>query len=197
MFRKVSITIVLLVLFSVSALIAAQEGYNPEPFTPEDNACYEGGSMWRDPSESDGCTTDWHWECGWYVARYEADVYTEDDIPAWCDSLINMGALSDDVINALDNASCSYQIVRNERERVATTRVNIAVSWGTPLANQAKVIYTIQSTDFEEPISSGVSSNSETFSYSGFVNNVSARVTDALNNTLLSVPCTNNTPVES
>ena len=36
---------------------------------PHENACYEGGSMWRD--NGDGCPTEWHWTVGWYLAQWE------------------------------------------------------------------------------------------------------------------------------
>lgn len=61
--------------------------YNPEPGTAADNACNEGGSMWRE-NPVDGCTSDWHWTCGWYLARYDAGVFTS--VPAICQILLDV-----------------------------------------------------------------------------------------------------------
>lgn len=55
--------------------VNAQE---PATGTPQDNACNRGGSM------SGKCTTSWHWDCGWYIARWEAALYTFSQIPTDC-----------------------------------------------------------------------------------------------------------------
>jgi hypothetical protein len=46
----------------------------------DDNACYPGGLM------EDDCTTEWHWECGWYLARWQANGgwQTMPFYPDWC-----------------------------------------------------------------------------------------------------------------
>ena len=146
MIRKVSIIgILLLILSAIVAMVAAQDNYNPKPFTPEDNACYEGGSMWRDASESDGCTTAWHWECGWYVARVEAVVYTEDDIPHWCRILVDDGqplvetaAPVVDLLPRLTN--CTYD------GRPGTPySIIIVTDWDIAFANQASIRFDVTS----------------------------------------------------
>ena len=57
-----------------------------EPLTPQDNACFPGGSM------EGKCTTDWEWSCGWYLARWQAmggyASRNEDFMPANCTSLL-------------------------------------------------------------------------------------------------------------
>jgi hypothetical protein len=40
---------------------------DPAIGSPDDNACNAGGVM-------DGkCTTEWHWVCGWYLARWQSN----------------------------------------------------------------------------------------------------------------------------
>lgn len=47
----------------------------PECFTPEDNECYPDGEM------ADRCETDYDWNFGWYLARYNNGQIAYDDIP--------------------------------------------------------------------------------------------------------------------
>jgi hypothetical protein len=54
-------------------LIAAEDA--PEPNTPEDNACYEGGVM------AGKCDSDWAWKGGWYLARFLSDDLTREQVP--------------------------------------------------------------------------------------------------------------------
>jgi hypothetical protein len=54
-------------------LIAAEDA--PEPNTPEDNACYEGGVM------AGKCDTEWAWKGGWYLARFLTDDLTREQVP--------------------------------------------------------------------------------------------------------------------
>ncbi|MCL4875234.1 MAG: hypothetical protein KJ064_01175 [Anaerolineae bacterium] len=56
--------------------------YEPEVGSAGDNACNEGGSM------TGKCTTDWHWTCGWYLARYDAGVFKS--VPAACQILLDV-----------------------------------------------------------------------------------------------------------
>lgn len=58
--------IILLVLIIILALPLGMSSAQ-EPGTKEDNACNEGGSM------AGKCETAWHWVCGWYLARWEAN----------------------------------------------------------------------------------------------------------------------------
>lgn len=67
---------------------------------PRDNACYPGGAMYRPNELGQGCPTEWHWMCGWYLAHYltSRDL---DQMPLMCRSLLltlprSLGGLLDD-----------------------------------------------------------------------------------------------------
>jgi hypothetical protein len=47
------------------------------------NACYTGASM------EGKCDTEWAWRCGWYIIRFEEQLYTREQVPASCESLIS------------------------------------------------------------------------------------------------------------
>ncbi|MCB9455686.1 MAG: hypothetical protein H6671_06860 [Anaerolineaceae bacterium] len=52
----------------------------------DDNACFEGGSMWRE--NGDGCPTEWHWIVGWYLANWENNggwSNPDNFFPDWAD----------------------------------------------------------------------------------------------------------------
>lgn len=65
------ISLFLLMLLLVVPIASAQE-------PAEDNACNPGGSM------EGKCISDWHWTCGWYLARYERGEYTVLEVPQDC-----------------------------------------------------------------------------------------------------------------
>jgi hypothetical protein len=96
---KKLIVLLLTLLLLIPATASAQE-----PGTPEDNACNEGGLMEGD------CTTEWHWECGWYLARWQANGgwNTMPFFPDWCnpDVLLPARPLAD------ENAEGIIQICR-------------------------------------------------------------------------------------
>ncbi len=76
-FSKWSLIAVIVVALSAVlglGLIAAADS-QPEPGTPRDNACYEGGVM------AGKCTLDWHWEGGWYLARFLSGDLTRQQVP--------------------------------------------------------------------------------------------------------------------
>lgn len=58
---------------------------NPnDPATNERaNACFEGGSMARK------CIQEWEWTCGWYIIRIDDDLMTVDDLPPYCNILVD------------------------------------------------------------------------------------------------------------
>jgi hypothetical protein len=70
--------IVLLVLsFSFLAFALDDQGNPNDPHTNDRaNACYEDGSM------AGKCDTDWEWEAGWYLIRFEAGMISREDFPA-------------------------------------------------------------------------------------------------------------------
>ncbi|MBL8157125.1 MAG: hypothetical protein JNM70_23330, partial [Anaerolineae bacterium] len=73
------LVLVLAALFS--SLRAADEvGGIGEPDDPtDDNACFEGGTLWRE--NGDGCPTEWHWKAGWYLQRVETGEIPVEDVP--------------------------------------------------------------------------------------------------------------------
>jgi hypothetical protein len=73
--RLTPLLLILLSIFSLALPASAQE-----PGTPEDNACNPGGLMEGD------CTSEWHWECGYYLARWQANGgwRTLPFFPNWC-----------------------------------------------------------------------------------------------------------------
>lgn len=71
---------ILIALLLVMPLVIHAEG------DPHENACYEGGSMWRD--NGDGCPTEWHWIVGWYLANWENNggwSNPDNSFPDWAD----------------------------------------------------------------------------------------------------------------
>jgi hypothetical protein len=56
--------LVLVTLILPFSLTSAQ---SPAPGSIEDNACNRGGVM------ADKCTTQWHWVCGYYLARWQSN----------------------------------------------------------------------------------------------------------------------------
>lgn len=55
---------------------------DPAVGSKEDNACNAGGSM------AGQCTTEWHWVCGYYLARFNTGVFSRVQVPAACGSLL-------------------------------------------------------------------------------------------------------------
>lgn len=68
---------ILTLLCLVAPVVSAQE-----PNTAADNACYEGGVM------AGKCTTDWHWTCGWYLARFTNGQFAREQVPVTCAGLL-------------------------------------------------------------------------------------------------------------
>ena len=70
-------------MFLLSALMVKANGEDDEgnpndPFENERaNACYTGGS-WEGK-----CDTEIEWIGGWYYIRWEAGIFSREDIPAW------------------------------------------------------------------------------------------------------------------
>lgn len=71
----------LLALLCISMNLQAQDNSVPSE-TPADNECYAGGTM------EGKCDTEWEWQCGWYMARYNRSVFGSSGVPTWCDSLL-------------------------------------------------------------------------------------------------------------
>ncbi len=79
--KKLSLlAIILLLTIGGIPAVSADE---PLPETAEDNWCYPGGD-WDDGR----CVTNWHWVCGWYMARYEAGKLSRPQILDMCKHLL-------------------------------------------------------------------------------------------------------------
>jgi hypothetical protein len=76
---KLFLLLALVLSFSLAGLAQAD---GPALGSKEDNACNEGGSM------SPGCTSDWAWSCGWYLARFQSGLYSRAQVPATCAILL-------------------------------------------------------------------------------------------------------------
>jgi hypothetical protein len=79
--RYIMILILPILLLIVSGSVLSQESI---PEDPNENACYSGGLMYR--AEGEGCATEWHWQCGWYLANWLNNGGWAGDIwmPEWC-----------------------------------------------------------------------------------------------------------------
>jgi hypothetical protein len=82
MMLKVRLLVLLTALFAVTLASAAQDENTVE--SPDENACYAGGSLegkcdW--PTEAED---EWAWTCGWYIARAERGTISESSVPNWC-----------------------------------------------------------------------------------------------------------------
>lgn len=75
MLKKLLI-VVLIFSFSVLAFALDDQGNPNDPHTNDRaNACYEDGSM------AGKCDTDWEWEAGWYLIRFDAGMISREDFP--------------------------------------------------------------------------------------------------------------------
>lgn len=80
--RIVRLLVLVMALLALTLASAAQDENTGE--SPDDNACYAGGSLdgkcdWPTDAEDE-----WAWTCGWYIARIERGVIPEHDIPKGC-----------------------------------------------------------------------------------------------------------------
>lgn len=71
--------ILLVLLISLVPGVNAQE---PELGTAADNACNVKGSM------EGKCISEWHWRCGWFIARYQTGRLTLRQVPADCAAVL-------------------------------------------------------------------------------------------------------------
>ena len=65
--------LLILILLAMVFIIVAQDDDGP-------NYCTDG--TWYCPDPEDPWREDWNWACGWYLAKYEADLI--DEVPEWC-----------------------------------------------------------------------------------------------------------------
>lgn len=77
------IAIVVIVLAAIVSTVFALPGFddlgNPnDPRVNERaNACFEGATLYGK------CDSPLMWEAGWYLIRYEAKIFTAEEIPSW------------------------------------------------------------------------------------------------------------------
>lgn len=87
MYRKWLLLIPLLLFGALVALAQTpeEEQFDPAPNTPEENWCYEGGP-WGDGrcADSDPFVQQYNWTMGWIMARCDADIFAEDNLPQPC-----------------------------------------------------------------------------------------------------------------
>jgi hypothetical protein len=84
----------LLILITASMTFADET-----PPSIPDNECYEGGVMQgrcHVDFDGDGIISqdemDWAWNCGWYLARFNAGVFGAEGVPTWCESLLSINS---------------------------------------------------------------------------------------------------------
>lgn len=79
-------TVLIIALILSSIAIFAQEDDQGNPNDPNNNdranACYEEGSM------ESKCHTEWEWICGWYMIRFDTGIFSREEVPATCASLL-------------------------------------------------------------------------------------------------------------
>ncbi len=67
--KYIGILVVLILAFAHPVLAA-------DPGTPADNECNPGGTM------EGKCFSEWDWQAGWYMARYNRGLLTANQIPS-------------------------------------------------------------------------------------------------------------------
>jgi hypothetical protein len=86
MFRKAFILAIILIISSLAVSAQLDE---------DANACNEGGSMegkcnvdFNGDGEVSDYEVTWAWTCGWYIHRYNAGVFSRNQVPVFCSSLL-------------------------------------------------------------------------------------------------------------
>jgi hypothetical protein len=82
--KQVLLILLLIILSTLAVFAQTDDEGNPNDPTVNDhaNACYNGGAM------EGKCDTQWEWECGWYMIRYDYSLISREEIPIRCDSLL-------------------------------------------------------------------------------------------------------------
>jgi|GEM_PF-5318961 len=141
---RIFILVVFLLLVAIPS-VTAQEPSTTAPTAgiPEDNECYEGGSMWRENPE-DRCDTPWHWNCGWWLARYTRNIITtiDDECQVLLDlmpppepviefEIIEIIEIQEDGTTVIFQISCRFSAGAPNNQYIT--------SWSYPLAGQALI----------------------------------------------------------
>lgn len=82
MMLKVRLLVLLMVLFALTLASTAQDENTVE--SPDENACYAGGSLEGQCDWPTDAEDEWAWTCGWYIARAERGIISESSVPNWC-----------------------------------------------------------------------------------------------------------------
>ncbi|MEO1288621.1 MAG: hypothetical protein AAFV93_12700 [Chloroflexota bacterium] len=97
--KKLIVLLVLVMLGALTALTIVAQDASPtdnDPTINDDaNACFAGGVLegrCNDDLDGDGVITDvetnWAWNCGWYLIRYNDGMYNRDDVPITCQIML-------------------------------------------------------------------------------------------------------------
>lgn len=74
--------LVMVTVFSLATVFANGNDDQGQPNDPNENdranACYSGGTM------ESKCDTAWEWFCGWVMIRYDAGIFTREQVPSSC-----------------------------------------------------------------------------------------------------------------
>jgi hypothetical protein len=86
-YRLIILGLICGLLFTIGVVMAQEnvddEGNPNNPNISERaNACFDGGSM------AGKCDSDWEWNCGWYLIRFEYGIFSRDNFPTQCGSLL-------------------------------------------------------------------------------------------------------------
>src|SRR5215510_1893 len=78
MFKKLLVVPILLLVSIIVLAVGLDDQGNPNDPTVNEraNACYEGGSM------EGKCDTQWEWDGGWYLIRFQYGLISREDFPA-------------------------------------------------------------------------------------------------------------------
>lgn len=82
--KRLMILLTVLLLGTLTAVAQVDDQGNPNDPTVNDNAnaCFEGGAM------EDKCDTDWEWDCGWYLIRFNYGITPREEFPVRCAILL-------------------------------------------------------------------------------------------------------------
>lgn len=79
---KIRLLVLFVALLALTLVSTAQDENSGE--SPEDNACYAGGSLEGKCDWPTDAEDEWAWTCGWYIARVERGIIAESSVPNWC-----------------------------------------------------------------------------------------------------------------
>lgn len=76
MYKKLLLVVFIMSLSALAFALDDQGNPNNPNENERANACYEGGSM------AGKCDTDWEWEAGWYLIRFENGLISRENFPS-------------------------------------------------------------------------------------------------------------------